>query len=78
MIALFHAIRMTWRRRQRAMDLKYLWPSLAANASDLNQARLAFAEHAMTDPAWLELGETALLDLIFQLEAADGRNPASD
>lgn len=43
-----------WRERQRGVDLKLLWPICKAKASDIEQARAAFAVHAFEDPAWRE------------------------
>jgi len=41
-----------------------LWPICRREANDLDHAKAAFAVHAFNDPAWLELGEDAMLDFI--------------
>ena len=41
-----------WRRRQRDIDLKILWPQLLKEEPDLEAARTAFGLHAINDPAW--------------------------
>lgn len=50
-----------WRAQQRAVDLRVLWPAVKqeamARGMGLDQARAAFAVHALHDPAWLCLGE---------------------
>ena len=45
-----------WHARQRAIDLKILWPSCRDQAPDLDTARTAFRWHAMHDKAWLVPG----------------------
>lgn len=46
-----------WHRRQRDIDIRILWPVCKENAHDMDHAKLAFAYHALHDPAWLALGE---------------------
>ena len=43
-----------WRRRQRAMDMRILWPVLKEQAPDLHIARAAFYMHASNDCAWTD------------------------
>lgn len=43
-----------WWARQRAIDLKILWPICKEQAPDIHHARAAFAVHAFRDPAWVE------------------------
>lgn len=50
--------------RQRALDLKILWPSCRDLAPDLDHARAIFAVHAFNDPAWLYLGESEIVRII--------------
>jgi PIN domain nuclease of toxin-antitoxin system len=57
-----------WRARQRAIDLDILWPACKAHAMDLDQAKAVFAVHAFHDPAWLSLGDRAIIDFIEGLE----------
>jgi hypothetical protein len=57
-----------WRARQRAIDLKILWPICKQGAPDLDHAKAAFAYHAFSDPAWLCLGEEAIVEAIDKLE----------
>jgi hypothetical protein len=59
-------IRRAHAKRLRRLDLEVLWPTLKADAEEalegrpaderLAYARIAFATHALTDPAWLSLG----------------------
>lgn len=53
--------------RQRAIDLRVLWPACRSAAPDLDTARAAFAIHAMHDPAWLSLGEDEIIQRISEL-----------
>ena len=53
-----------WHARQRRIDMVILWPICRREANDLDHAKAAFAVHAFNDPAWLELGEDAMLDFI--------------
>ena len=46
-----------WHQRQRAIDLRILWPVCKENAQDLDHARAAFAYHAFHDQAWVCLGD---------------------
>ena len=42
-----------WRKRQRDVDLRVLWPACKEEAlGDLEHARTAFFLHCMMDPAW--------------------------
>jgi hypothetical protein len=69
MMALWTLIVSWWRARQRRIDLEILWPICVRGANDLDHAKAAFAMHAFNDPAWLCLGEDAMIDLISRLEA---------
>jgi hypothetical protein len=53
-----------WHARQRRIDMAILWPICRREANALDHAKAAFAVHAFNDPAWLELGEDAMLDFI--------------
>jgi hypothetical protein len=53
-----------WRARQRRIDLEILWPICKENARDIQHAREAFYIHAQLDPAWCELSEQEILDLL--------------
>jgi hypothetical protein len=57
-----------WHARQRAFDLKILWPTCCAEAHDLDHAKMAFAVHAFNDPAWLCLGDDEIKRRIDELE----------
>ncbi len=46
-----------WHKRQRTIDIQILWPLCKEHAQNLDQARAAFAVHALRDEAWLCLGE---------------------
>jgi hypothetical protein len=65
---MWRAIRDWWYARQRAFDLKFLWPSCVELAPDLDHAKAAFAAHAYHDPAWLSLGNEVLYDEINRLK----------
>lgn len=41
-----------WRRRQREIDARILWPSCANATPSLDMAKAAFMLHATNDPAW--------------------------
>lgn len=56
-----------WRARQRAIDLRILWPICVQNAPDIDHAKAAFAIHAFMDPAWLALGEDEIIKRIEEL-----------
>lgn len=57
-----------WHRQQRAIDLAVLWPACRQHARTLEHARAAFASHALSDPAWRELGEAEISRQINALE----------
>jgi hypothetical protein len=59
-VAWFNPLRW-WRALQRRIDLEILWPSLKAQAPDLDHAKAGFAVHAFHDPAWLELGSEEII-----------------
>ena len=56
-----------WRQRQRAIDLRILWPACKENAADLDHAKAAFARHAFHDAAWTCLGEDEIKRRINEL-----------
>jgi hypothetical protein len=66
-MAIFHLILSWWRARQRRVDLELLWPTCKQLAPDLDHARMAFAVHALQDPAWLTLGMDRLQEEIDRL-----------
>ena len=49
-----------WRRRQRRLDVIYLWPAILRQAESLDHAYCAFTMHAVEDPAWRCLGEDGI------------------
>ena len=63
-----------WRATQRAIDLQILWPTCKRIAMErhpteaLDYAKAAFAVHAFNDPAWLTLGEDAIVAFIDELQ----------
>jgi hypothetical protein len=67
MIVMLRAIRMWWHARQRQVDMQVLWPVCIQEAGDHDHAKAAFAYHCFNDPAWLELGEDAIVDFIDKL-----------
>lgn len=59
-----------WRKRQRSIDLKILWPACKSLAPDLDHAKAAFAGHAFNDSAWTDdLSKQQITDFI---DALDG------
>lgn len=47
-----------WWARQRAIDLRILWPIFKKEAGNLEDARKMFMHHAIIDPCWVcEYGE---------------------
>ena len=67
-LAIWLLIRSWWRARQRKIDLEVLWLACVQGAADLDHARAAFADHIFSDPAWLELGEEALIRFVEHLQ----------
>jgi hypothetical protein len=43
-----------YRARQRAIDLKILWPAFKKKAPDMDHAKAGFAWHAFQDTAWTD------------------------
>ena len=68
-MGLWRLIRVWWRARQRRLDTQILWPICVQGANDLDHAKAAFAMHAFNDPAWLELGEDEIIQVIDRLKA---------
>lgn len=56
-----------WYWRQRGVDLEILWPICKQKAPNLDMAKTMFALHALSDPAWLCLGEAEMERRIDQL-----------
>ena len=56
-----------WNRRLRSIDIKTLWPSVRDLAPDLHAAHRAFAIHARIDPAWADLTEPEIADIVRKL-----------
>lgn len=56
-----------WHARQRAIDLKILWPACKEQANDLGSARKAFFMHAAMDPAWSDLDPDKISLIISRL-----------
>ena len=56
-----------WHARQRAIDLRILWPACRDQTDDLDRARMAFAIHAFHDKAWLCLGDDEIKRQISEL-----------
>ncbi len=56
-----------WWARKRAIDLKLLWPECKRQARNLEDARYAFAIHAINDPAWVREYEDRLHEEIAKL-----------
>ena len=61
-------LRGIWYARLRRIDMQILWPSCKAQASDLNQAKAAFAVHCFHDRAWMFLGEGETYRIIDALQ----------
>jgi hypothetical protein len=45
-------LRRKWHARQRAADIRILWPSICAMRPVEEQARNAMLLHSLLDPAW--------------------------
>lgn len=58
-----------WYARLRKIDMQILWPSCVSQAHDLDHAKMAFAVHAFSDPAWMFLGHDAVRGFIDKLQA---------
>lgn len=68
-MALLPAVRSWWWARQRAIDLRVLWPECKRIAPTIEHARAGFAHHAFNDPAWREhYGERGLQEFISRLD----------
>ena len=65
---MLHRIIGWWHARQRVVDLQILWSACVENASNLDQAKAAFAVHAFNDAAWLWLGEDEIARQIDELK----------
>lgn len=62
-------LRAWWRRHQREVDIRELWPQLKNEAGgDLTKARRAMYLHCSIDPAWQELNYTERTAVIEGLE----------
>jgi hypothetical protein len=60
-----------WRlyaKRLRRLDVEVLWPELKAAAANIDEARMAFEDHAIRDPAWLVLSMDEIDRIIAALE----------
>lgn len=65
---MFRFLQRWWWSRQRAIDLRILWPACKEGAASIDHARAAFALHAFNDPAWVrEYGEN-LYNVIGELQ----------
>lgn len=64
MVVLFSALGRWWRHRMRKHDLEILWPALLEKARDGETARRAFAMHALNDPAWSDVSEDEIRELV--------------
>lgn len=49
----FRLLREFWWARQRAIDIKLLWPTCKELTPDLATAHQVFMVHAANDPAWI-------------------------
>jgi hypothetical protein len=62
------AIRRRYHRRQRELDLEFLWPSLKQNANgDIERAKDAFEMHCALNPAWRDVHPDKIAELITTL-----------
>jgi hypothetical protein len=57
-----------WWRRQRKTDLEVLWVALKAASPTIKEARAAFLNHCIQDPAWHDLSYAEIVSLIEHLE----------
>lgn len=60
-------IRAWWRARQRRIDIEILWPSCLLASGNLWDARAVFALHTRMDPAWSDLREDEVCQIIEKL-----------
>jgi hypothetical protein len=61
--------------RQRAIDMRILWPACIERAPNLDLALTIFRIHCYQDPAWLELGEATINEMLDRLEVANRSAP---
>lgn len=89
-LKLVKAIGRWWRRNQRALDMKILWPQCVAHGgkryrignwgdspySALDLAKACFMVHAAQDTAWTrDLTHEELKDFVDRLRPGDRRAP---
>jgi len=55
--------------------MELLWPSCVSIATNLDEAKAAFAAHAFHDPAWMALGEGAVFEFIDRLTPTGAKAP---
>lgn len=54
-----------WRRRQRAIDVRILWPAMKTAADgDVEQARGLFYLHCMKDRAWSDFRQAEIIGIV--------------
>lgn len=56
-----------WRRRQRKVDMEILWPSIRSQSQNLSRAKLAFRMHINMDPAWQDLSDDEIENVMEKL-----------
>ena len=56
-----------WNRRRRNIDIEILWPSCKSKAKDLDKARAVFRFHTSLDPAWSDLSDDQINDIVDRL-----------
>ncbi len=66
---LYQRLRNWWWKRQRNMDLNYLWPACKQTAPTMAVAKAMFASHAFRDACWIKYyGAAGLETFIDDLE----------
>jgi hypothetical protein len=57
-----------WRAQQRRIDMRILWPVLRQKGRSMETARAAFAAHCAIDPAWSDLSNKQIANIIDSLD----------
>ncbi len=67
-----------WRRRQRAIDTRVLWPVICQQTVTETQARDAFLFHALRDEAWSDLSAPEIVRRVVELDWPHPRPKEND
>jgi hypothetical protein len=58
-------LRRWWNQYRRTLDRRILWPVCKEQAPDLETARQMMRLHAALDPAWADLSEAEVVQVIW-------------